>query len=281
VRLRGGSVGTAKQRYGVEVPTRSVGRARKKRRVERVKRRIPRAKFPDVPRVANRTRNIGSTAEKVRRKAVVVKKDMELTDVEGLLQDVLERVVATEQELKQLKKQGGMTTPTRPTVRSRKFVIDRRATTIGAACIGGLGGMVLGWSVLPNLRLVGAVGGAVAFALISRTPGSAGSFCATSGTQVALLYKDVMDWCDQTVFLYKTGKLSYTYWKVFEEYDLAWGLTEKYEGAKTRLSEEAMELDRQYKIRAKALSAGKQALAIGKGVSSSTIENLTHFSNAV
>lgn len=49
------------------------------------------------------------------------------------------------------------------------------------------------------------------------------------------------------------GKLSYTYWRVFEKYDQAWGLTEKYKQGVLRLSKEAMELDRQYKIRAKAL----------------------------
>lgn len=50
-----------------------------------------------------------------------------------------------------------------------------------------------------------------------------------------------------------TGKLSYTYWKSFEEYDKAWGLTEKYNGVVRKISREAAELDRQYKIRANAI----------------------------
>lgn len=51
----------------------------------------------------------------------------------------------------------------------------------------------------------------------------------------------------------QTGKLSYTYWKGFEGYDRAWGLTDKYNLTVTKLSKEALELDRQYKIRAKSL----------------------------
>lgn len=53
--------------------------------------------------------------------------------------------------------------------------------------------------------------------------------------------------------MFVAGKLSYTYWKGFETYDQAWGLTVKYNDAVSRVSKEAMELDRQYKIRAKTL----------------------------
>lgn len=58
-----------------------------------------------------------------------------------------------------------------------------------------------------------------------------------------------------TQFCYgcKTGKLSYTYWKNFEEYDQAWGMTEKYHSLVRKISKEASELDRQYKIRANAI----------------------------
>lgn len=34
-----------------------------------------------------------------------------------------------------------------------------------------------------------------------------------------MVYKDVKDFYDQTVFLYKTGKLSYKYWSIWDEYD--------------------------------------------------------------
>ncbi|CAM9898305.1 unnamed protein product, partial [Laminaria digitata] len=139
-------------------------------------------------------------------------------------------------------------------MREGKFVIDTRAKMLGAAFAGTFVGMIVGWSVLPNLWLVGAVAGAVSWAALSRTTGTVGSVCSTCGIQVALLYKDVRDWWEQTVFLYKTaGKLSYTYWKGFEGYDKAWGLTDKYNLTLTKLSKEALELDRQYKIRAKSL----------------------------
>lgn len=49
------------------------------------------------------------------------------------------------------------------------------------------------------------------------------------------------------------GKLSYTYWRGFERYDQAWGLSAKYAETMSKLSKEALELDRQYKIRQKTL----------------------------
>lgn len=49
------------------------------------------------------------------------------------------------------------------------------------------------------------------------------------------------------------GKLSYTYWRGFERYDQAWGLSAKYTETVAKLSKEALELDRQYKIRQKTL----------------------------
>ncbi len=47
--------------------------------------------------------------------------------------------------------------------------------------------------------------------------------------------------------------MSYTYWRGFERYDQAWGLSEKYTETVAKLSKEALELDRQYKIRQKTL----------------------------
>ncbi|CAM9351365.1 unnamed protein product [Choristocarpus tenellus] len=290
-RLRGASVGTAARRMGElapnslhhnsSIPHQVRGRKRKTRRVVSVGRVSGSYKEGGEGKVAVVPVTPGTTPvgeEKVHLKAVTVKKDMAPDDIEDLLQEVLARLSTTERELRQLKKQGGVATTSRTEVRSRKFVIDKRATTLGAAFVGGFGGMVLGWSVLPNLWLVGAVGGVVTCALLSRTSGVAGVFCSTFGAQVALLYKDIRDWYEQTIFLYKTGKLSYTYFKVFEEYDRAWGLTIKYEEAKSRLSEEARELDRQYKIRAKTLKVGKQAWAISKDIGLTAGEGISQLS---
>ncbi|CAM9665344.1 unnamed protein product, partial [Sphacelaria rigidula] len=61
-------------------------------------------------------------------------------------------------------------------------------------------------SILPNLWLLGAVVGSITCATLSRTKGTAGGICATAGIQVALVFKDIRDWWEQTLFLYKTGK---------------------------------------------------------------------------
>lgn len=74
--------------------------------------------------------------------------------------------------------------------------------------------------------------------------------CLSHAPSFDLVYMTVV--CNKQ----QTGKLSYTYWKGFEGYDKAWGLTDKYNLTLTKLSKEALELDRQYKIRAKSLRCG-------------------------
>ncbi|KAG5178809.1 hypothetical protein JKP88DRAFT_247925 [Tribonema minus] len=133
--------------------------------------------------------------------ALVVHKGMTDKDTSALLQEVLERLNMAEKDLKQMKKkmgENGIEVPSGKG-RSRKFVIDKRAT------------------------------------------------------KVALVYKDIKDFYDQTVFLYKTGKLSYQYWSMWDDYDRRFQLTAKYNGFMARVSKEAYEIDRQYKIRNKAL----------------------------
>lgn len=62
----------------------------------------------------------------------------------------------------------------------------------------------------------------------------------------------------------KPGKLSYTYWRGFERYDQAWGLSAKYTETVAKLSKEALELDRQYKIRQKTLRYDMHHVVVGK-----------------
>ncbi|CBJ29777.1 expressed unknown protein [Ectocarpus siliculosus] len=209
-------------------------------------------------------------------KAVVAKGDMELAEMSEMMSLVLERLSETERELKRIQKEGSLAKTNRSEVRDRKFIIDTRAKMLGAAFAGSVAGMIVGWSVLPNLWLVGGVTGALAFAALSRSStGTVGTICSTCGIQVALMYKDVRDWWEQTVFLYKTGKLSYTYWRGFERYDQAWGLSAKYTETVAKVSKEALELDRQYKIRQKTLRAGKRLTRISRQVGSSAKREVT------
>lgn len=211
---------------------------------------------------------------KIGRRPLVVTDDMELADVTSLMKEVLERVGENERELRRLRKEAAVAKP-RSDVRERKFVIDTRAKMLGAAFAGSIAGMLLGWSILPNLWLLGAVAGAIACAVFSRTTGTIGGLCATAGIQVALVFKDVRDWWEQTVFLYKTGKLSYTYWRVFEKYDHLWGVTDKYTEAVRRLSKEAVDLDRQYQIRSKAVRAQRSVTKYSKRLGSSAVKEVS------
>ncbi|CAM9467133.1 unnamed protein product [Ectocarpus sp. 13 AM-2016] len=250
-----------KRRIGVTPTTSGSGAVGKKRKLRR-------------PRSGSGSVSGGSGRRGVQ--AVVVKGDMELAEMSEMMSLVLERLSETERELKRIKKEGSLAKTNRSEVRDRKFIIDTRAKMLGAAFAGSVAGMIVGWSVLPNLWLVGGVTGALAFAALSRSStGTVGTICSTCGIQVALMYKDVRDWWEQTVFLYKTGKLSYTYWRVFEGYDQAWGLSAKYSETVAKVSKEALELDRQYKIRQKTLRAGKRLTRISRQVGSSAKREVT------
>ncbi|CAN0282697.1 unnamed protein product, partial [Ectocarpus sp. 6 AP-2014] len=138
--------------------------------------------------------------------AVVAKGDMELAEMSEMMSLVLERLNETERELKRIQKEGSLAKTNRSEVRDRKFIIDTRAKMLGAAFAGSVAGMIVGWSVLPNLWLVGGVTGALAFAAFSRSStGTVGTICSTCGIQVPLNSYDVRDWWNRTRFLYKTG----------------------------------------------------------------------------
>ncbi|CAM9447942.1 unnamed protein product [Ectocarpus fasciculatus] len=261
---RAGAPGTSpppKRRTGVTPTSSRSGVVGKKRKLRR-------------PRSGPGSVAAGSGGRGVQ--AVVVKGDMELAEISEMMSLVLERLSETERELKRIQKEGALAKTNRSEVRDRKFIIDTRAKMLGAAFAGSVAGMIVGWSVLPNLWLVGGVTGALAFAALSRSStGTVGTICSTCGIQVALMYKDVRDWWEQTVFLYKTGKLSYTYWRGFERYDQAWGLSAKYTETVAKVSKEALELDRQYKIRQKTLRAGKRLTRISRQVGSSAKREVT------
>jgi hypothetical protein len=93
--------------------------------------------------------------------------------------------------------------------KARKFVIDDNATAVGAGIAGGFCGCILFWSVFTNLWLIGLVAGSLTASVISTTSSPLGALARSAGIQVALVYKDVSDFYQQTIFLYKTGKLSH------------------------------------------------------------------------
>jgi hypothetical protein len=210
--------------------------------------------------------------------ALVLRKGATSDDLVVVLQEVLQRLGSTERELKILRKRTeGAGAKRSKEARIERFVIDRKATTVGAAVAGGLGGMIIGWSVFINLWLLGAALGAATCSYMSRQEGQLASICQTVGIQVALIYKDVKDFYDQTVFMYRTGKLSYNYWKVWETYDSKYNLTKRYEDALKVVNMQARELDRQYKIRSNALNVGNKIGLVAKGVGVSFLGSVTSF----
>jgi hypothetical protein len=68
--------------------------------------------------------------------------------------------------------------------------------------------------------------------------------------------------------------LSRRYFRIWEDYDRRYQLTAKYESVRNRVSKEAQELDRQYKIRNRALtiwsSGSRSAQRIGASAAAGT-----------
>jgi hypothetical protein len=103
-------------------------------------------------------------------------------------------------------KQSGSSVASR---KAKKFIIDDNATAVGAGIAGGFCGCILFWSVFTNLWLMGLVLGGLTCSYLSTTASPLGALARSAGIQVALVLKDLSDFYEQTVFLYKTGKLSH------------------------------------------------------------------------
>ena len=131
--------------------------------------------------------------------------------------EILARLKRLEKEVVSLRMQ--RSSGSSSTVSKKTFIITESSTTKGAAVGGGVIGGILGWSVLVNLWLLGMFIGATSCAYLSTTESSLGRIAKLIGTQVALVWKDIYDFYKQTTYLYRTGKLSYKYWTIWEEYD--------------------------------------------------------------
>lgn len=102
----------------------------------------------------------------------------------------------------------------------------------GTSIAGSLIGLVIGTTILPNLWLIGAIFGAVYGYDITKEIPSDGlsifpSFLVSFGKKIANLLLQLNDYCKSIWFLYKTGQLSYEYYKTYENLDSKFAIQTK------------------------------------------------------
>lgn len=108
----------------------------------------------------------------------------------------------------------------------------RRSTAI----VGCFLGMITGITILPNLWLVGMVAGVLYGYEITKDldedeepveKNIVANFMVKSGTQIAKAYRITLDGMKALWFLYKTGQLSYEYYKSYETLDRKFAIQDK------------------------------------------------------
>lgn len=130
-----------------------------------------------------------------------------------------------------------------PSVLSYKLM--RRTTTIA----GGFVGMVLGTTILPNLWLVGAFLGCLyGYEITKRDEQPSSSnivarWLVASGRKLAKLTLQVTDYWKTLWFLYKTGQLSYEYYKTYENLDRRFAIQNKVDAWNSRFQEGKIKFD--------------------------------------
>jgi len=107
----------------------------------------------------------------------------------------------------------------------------RRSTAITSSFVG----MILGITILPNLWLVGMVAGALYGLDVTKDIGeydpeqknSLANFLISTATRLAKAYRKTVDGLKALWFLYKTGQLSYEYYKSYETLDKKFAIQQK------------------------------------------------------
>lgn len=110
-------------------------------------------------------------------------------------------------------------------------------------------GMILGLSILPNLWLAGSLMGGLYGYEITRklmtepSKGVLPNLLIRMGRHVAKTYLKVYDTINTLYFLYKTGQLSYEYWKSYAALDQKFDITSKIDSWNARFAQGKLMFD--------------------------------------
>ncbi|RYH05792.1 hypothetical protein EON65_43760, partial [archaeon] len=88
-------------------------------------------------------------------------------------------------------------------------------------------GMLIGFSLLDKLWLLGGIAGACWAASIVHRNSPTGRFARKIGVEIARMLIDLQEKYNQAVIFYRTGKLAYVSSKIWENYDQKFSITRK------------------------------------------------------
>jgi hypothetical protein len=110
-------------------------------------------------------------------------------------------------------------------------VLSYKDVRVGTTIVSAFCGLILAASVIRNLWLIGAVAGAVYGSSITQSNdpdlGPMGQVLVNLGRSAAKKWLQVFDFATAMWFMYRTGQLSYDYWKRYEDLDRRLGITDK------------------------------------------------------
>lgn len=127
-------------------------------------------------------------------------------------------------------------------------VLSYRDVKFGTTVASALLGSIAFASVSPNLWLLGLLLGSVFGYETGRAPpdtvdGYLQKFVLRIGRRLAKVYLKLFDFLQTFFFMYKTGQLSYEYYKRYERIDERWGLTQKMDAWNARFVENKLRFD--------------------------------------
>ena len=177
----------------------------------------------------------------------------------------------TRGELDEILRQYAAATPVKPTTQSSRgtvafpqlSVLSYKNIQWGSTVCASFAGMLLAMSILPELWLLGALsagyyGHQLTNDLASKPPtGVIGTTLVSMGRKVAKVVLRAYDGVMGVVFLFKTGQLSYQYYKVYDKWDQRFGIQEKMYAWNTRFAEGKARMDqweRENEVGRKALA---------------------------
>mmetsp|Transcript_17992 Transcript_17992/g.23187 ORF Transcript_17992/g.23187 Transcript_17992/m.23187 type:complete len:342 (-) Transcript_17992:40-1065(-) len=149
----------------------------------------------------------------------------------------------------------------------KTVTVDQAAVENGSVFAFAILGMIVGRSVSRKLWLVGSIFSAYVGSVLAKKPGKIGVKIRKVGLWFALKYKDLIDFYETTIYLYKTGMLGATYYKRWEKVDNQYKLTQRYQNFAAAVKGEYTKADMKYDIttKSKNLAAWLQQAAWGAG----------------
>ena len=129
-------------------------------------------------------------------------------------------------------------------------VVSRTSIKWGSSIAASILGLFVGLSILPNLWLMGAlVGGFYGYDVGRQGPqtdnqSAIGRMIVELGYRLAKAYLKVYDACNTLWFMYKTGQLSYDYYKKYAQLDERFAIQAKMDAWNARFAEGKIAFDR-------------------------------------